>query len=238
MSRPIGFSTGALAYADFRRGLDLTRDAGCAVVELSALRQAELVPMLDALDSLDLSGFRYISIHAPSKMDASFETEAARLLMRLLPRRWPIVVHPDALTDFTLWREFGDLLCVENMDKRKPIGRSAAELKPIFDQLPDASLCFDIGHARQIDTTMTESYIILREFGSRLRQVHVSEVATASKHDRLSFVSIWGFAEVANMIPEDVPLILETPVTTLDQMRDEMEKTHRALPIPELTKVA
>jgi hypothetical protein len=45
--RPIGFSTGALAYEDFRRGLILTRAAGCHVIELSALRQAELFPLLD-----------------------------------------------------------------------------------------------------------------------------------------------------------------------------------------------
>ena len=71
--------------------------------------------------------------------------------------------------------EFGSLLCIENMDKRKPIGRSAGELRSIFDQLPDASLCFDIGHARQVDTTMTESYLILKEFGAKLRQVHMSQ---------------------------------------------------------------
>ena len=59
--RPIGFSTGALAYADFRRGLAMTRAAACAAVELSALRQAELFPLLESLNSLDLTGFDYIS---------------------------------------------------------------------------------------------------------------------------------------------------------------------------------
>ena len=49
--RPIGFSTGALAFADFRRGLALTRKAECAAVELSALRQAELFPQLPSSSS-------------------------------------------------------------------------------------------------------------------------------------------------------------------------------------------
>ena len=66
---PIGFSTGALAYADFRRGLEMARAPECTAVELSALRHAELYPLLDSLDSLDLAQFEYISIHAPSQFE-------------------------------------------------------------------------------------------------------------------------------------------------------------------------
>lgn len=178
--RPIGFSTGALAYADFRRGLAMTRRAGVAAVELSALRQPELIPLLDALDTVDLTGFGYISIHAPSCFEPTWETILVDRLLEQAWRKWPIVIHPDALGDFSLWRALGPQICVENMDKRKPVGRSARELAWIFQKLPDATLCFDIGHARQFDSTMTEAYLILREFGARLRQVHVSEVNTRS----------------------------------------------------------
>src|SRR5580693_2147376 len=86
--------------------------------------------------------------------------------------------------------ELGPSVCVENMDKRKPGGRSVGELARIFAELPDATFCFDIGHARQFNPTMTEAWLILKEFGSKLRQVHVSEVNTRSKHDRLSYASI------------------------------------------------
>ena len=60
------------------------------------------------------------------------------------------------------WARFGALLCIENMDKPKPIGQPAAELVRIFHVLPRASLCFDIGHARQVDTTMSEATAILQ----------------------------------------------------------------------------
>ena len=228
--RPIGFSTGALAYADFRRGLTLTQAAGCTAVELSALRQGELFPLLESLTSLDLTGFEYISIHFPSKFEPTWEAMGWDRLRAESWRNWPIVVHPDALFDFSLWREFEALLCVENMDNRKPIGRTAKELGLIFDQLPEASFCFDIGHARQCDPTMTEAYLILREFGSRLRQVHVSEVNTSSKHDPLSYASILAYQEVAHLIPANVPLILETPVAE-GQMENEMAKVREALPL-------
>jgi hypothetical protein len=209
----------------------------CQAVELSALRQAELLPLLESLGSLDLIGYEYISIHAPSHFDATWEAVIWDHLREELWRNWPIVVHPDALFDFSLWREFGNLLCVENMDKRKPIGRTARELDSVFGQLPDASLCFDIGHARQCDPTMTEAYLILREFGSKLRQVHVSEVNTRSKHDPLSYASILAYQEVAHLIPANVPLILETPVAA-DQIEAEIAKVRKALPLPQRTMVA
>ncbi len=235
--RPIGFSTGALARADFRRGTSMALSAGCAAIELSALRQHELFPMLDALNGLDLTGFGYVSLHAPSQMAPEWESAAWDRIRRELGRQWPVVVHPDALSDLSLWREFGSLLCVENMDKRKPVGRTAKELDRIFQELPDASLCFDIGHARQCDTTMTEAYLILRKFGSKLRQVHVSEVNTRSAHDALSYTSILAFQEVAHLIPEDVPLILETPVGAED-MAAEIAKAHEAFPLGRQSLVA
>src|SRR5437899_6702290 len=99
--RPIGFSTGALAYADFRRGLAMMRTAACATVELSALRQPELLPLLESLKSLDLTGFNYISIHAPSHFEPTSEALVWEGLREECWRNWPIAVHPDALYDFS-----------------------------------------------------------------------------------------------------------------------------------------
>jgi hypothetical protein len=235
--RPIGFSTGALACGDFARGLNMVRQHGLHVVELSALRQNELIPMLNAIPQLDLADFHYISIHAPSSFEPEWEAALWDRLRDELERGWPIVVHPDVINDFGLWRELGAAVCIENMDKRKPIGRTARELASVFRELPLATFCFDIGHARQVDPTMTEAYLILREFGPRLRQVHVSEVNSRSKHDALSYSSMVAFREVAQLIPEHVPLILETPVSEND-MGPEIDKVREALPINLETMVA
>jgi len=228
--RPVGFSTGALAYADFRRGLAMCCNKPVQAIELSALRQNELIPLLEALDTLDLARFTHIAIHAPSQFDPEWEAALGARLRDETWRGWPIVLHPDALYDLSLWREMGSAVCIENMDKRKPIGRSARELESVFKHLPDAKFCFDIGHARQFDPTMTEAYLILRDFGHRLSQVHVSEVNTRSKHDPLSYASIIAFQEVAHLIPSDVPLILETPVSE-DEMEMEIAKVQESLPL-------
>jgi len=228
--RAIGFSTGALACADFHKGLGMLRQTKIEVVELSALREAELGPLVAALDALDLSQFTYVSVHAPSLFPQEHESQVVDLLQTIIDRDWPVIVHPDAIHDHSLWRKLGAALCIENMDKRKPIGRSADELRRVFDLIPDASFCFDIAHARQFDSTMTEAYLLLTAFSQKLRQVHVSEVNTSSKHDVMSYSSILAFREVAHLIPVNIPLILETP-TAPQNLEAEMERAREALPI-------
>jgi sugar phosphate isomerase/epimerase len=226
--RPIGFSTGALAQSDVRRGLALIRRHGLSVVELSALRDTELATVLNALPDLDLGGFEYVSFHAPSAFRTIPERTAADRLRTELPQAWPVVVHPDALAALAGWRAFGPRLCIENMDKRKPIGRTAAELQTVFDLYPEATLCFDIGHARQVDPTMGVAADILRRFGDRLRQVHISEVNARNRHEPISYTALEAFRSLAHLIPENVPVVSEASVEPAG-VREEVRTTALAL---------
>ena len=204
------------------------RRFGSRVAELSALRIGEMAPLLEGIHSLDLSTFEYVSVHAPSSFTADEEVWLADVLLPLAQQGWPIVVHPDVIHSHACWAPFGRSLCIENMDKRKPAGRTAAELASVFEILPEASLCFDIAHARQCDPSMTEAFRILRRFGSRLTQVHMSEVDVTSRHLPLTWVAIRAFAEVAELIPATVPVILESPVP-LAGMEDEVHAALEAL---------
>lgn len=218
--RPIGFSTGALARGDFRRALALLQARRIEVVELSALRLEELEPLVAALRDLDLTSFSFVSIHAPSRFGQQAEQRVLQLLTAEQAHGYPVVVHPDVVFTPALWCELGNRLLVENMDKRKPVGRTAAELRNFFRLLPGARFCFDIGHARQVDPTMTEAGLLLEEFGDRLAEVHISEVNTASRHDPISQNAIWAFQRVARYIPINTPIILET---LIDQGQSEPE---------------
>ena len=210
---PIGFSTGSLAFGNFRLGLQMVQGQSAAAIELSALREEELVPLVQALDSLDLSQFSYVSVHAPSKLVQLSEAFVVEQLGAVAQRGWPIIVHPDVVNTTSLWTQFSGLLCIENMDKRKPSGRTTAELSEIFGVLPDASLCFDIGHARQVDPTMCEAELMLKAFQQRIKQIHLSAVSSQSKHEPLNFEAIVAFQRVAHLITPNTPVILETPVT-------------------------
>jgi len=218
-----GFSTGSIALGDFRLGLRVASHPLTKAIELSALREEELEPLLRALDELedDLKRFEYISLHAPGKRIQLSEAEFVQHLRPVADRGWAIVVHPDVVRDAVLWRTLGTAVCIENMDRRKPVGRTAAQLQQIFDLLPQATLCFDIGHARQVDPTMQEAEMILRLFHARLRQVHLSFVNSQSRHERLNFGSVLAFRRVAHWLTEAIPIILETPVDS-SQIEEEI----------------
>ncbi len=227
--RPIGFSTGALAFADFQAGLALVREHRLPAVELSALRADELEPLATALDTLDLTGFSHIAFHVPSRFHPDQERAIVEVLEAARSRGWLYIVHPDVIQTPALWRAFGPQLCLENMDQRKPVGRNLREMRTVFEDFPEATWCFDIGHARQIDPTMLESWRLLDAFSSRLRQVHVSEVNSRSKHDHLSRLSIGAFREVARFIPDHIPLIIESVIGPA-AIPDELRRVRAALP--------
>ena len=208
----IGFSTGSLASGDVRKGLRMAAESETTAIELSALREEELEPLIKLLDKLDLGQFSYVSFHAPSRLIHMSEEQVVELLQSVAQRDWPIVVHPDVIQDFPLWQTLGRHLCLENMDKRKPTGRTVREMRGYFERLPYATFCFDIGHARQVDPTMLEARRFLLQFGDRLCQVHMSFVNSSSHHERLNFQARLAFQRVAGLIPKHAPIILETPV--------------------------
>jgi hypothetical protein len=226
--RPVGFSTGALAKGDFRGALRMLRGKGCFAVELSALREPELDPLVKAASTLDLSEFGYVSVHAPSRILGD-ETAIVVKLGTLAALGWPIVVHPDVIHDFGAWKLLGPRLVIENMDMRKPTGRDRFELERFFNRFPDARFCLDVGHARQVDPTMSAAATMIHAFGDRLLQLHVSEVNTRSRHESLSLATVIAFNKISHLIPDEVPLILETPVCEAE-IDAQVQVARRALP--------
>src|SRR6266851_9586539 len=119
--RHIGFSTGAIALGDFRTALAVLSGEAVDAVELSALRFGEVETLLSALSDLNLDRYACISVHAPSSFPQDQEAYLAEILYSNLPDKWPIVLHPDSIFDYSNWRCFGRRLAIENMDRRKPL---------------------------------------------------------------------------------------------------------------------
>lgn len=236
----IGFSTGSLARGDFRLALQILERFDVGVVELSALREDELPLLLNALDELPLWRCEYVSVHAPSKFVNLTERALIEELRSIAERGWPIIVHPDVISEFSAWEVLGDRLCLENMDKRKRTGRTAAGLARLFDRLPQARLCLDVGHARQIDPTMFEAFSMLTQFPRRLEQIHASFVNSRCGHEPLNLECVIAFRRIVPWIPAEIPVILESPVPETAVLR-ELERA-RALfsraPVRSLTETS
>jgi|LakMenEpi03Aug12_release.lakeMendotaPanAssembly.Ray.scaffolds.fasta_scaffold346793_4 hypothetical protein len=212
----IGLSTGSIAGPDLWRGLELALSLPCQAIELSALREAELDPLLRALDRIDgmVAGLESVAVHVPSRFEEVTESKVVQQLHSIAERHWLAIVHPDIIQTPKLWNALGAALCIENMDKRKVVGRTARQLQDLFSELPEATFCFDIGHARQVDPTMLEASRMLASLGGRLRQIHMSHVNSSSRHERLKYESILAYRQVAAALPREIPIILESCIPT------------------------
>jgi hypothetical protein len=228
--RTIGFSTGALAFSDFRRGIDLQRIPGVSAIELSALREHELAALITAIPSLDLAQFKFRSFHAPSALDHMTGTMLVAQLAPVVEWGLPIVVHPDIINDDEIdaWRSLGASVLLENMDGRKLVCRTAQEMSRFFELLPEARFCFDIGHARQIDPTMSVAVELLLRYRDRLAEIHISEVNWECKHRPISSAAVLAYRRVGQLIPDETAVIIESVVQPAE-VADELRTALRCL---------
>lgn len=234
MKRRIGFSSGSLSRGNFKLAIEIMRQYKVDVIELSALREHELAPLLQALeDGLDLSDFRQITFHAPSKLINLDPQQLCEMLDPIVKRKWNIVVHTDLIIEPAPWRSLGHHLCIENSDHRKPMGRTATEMQTFFDMLPEASWCFDIAHARHIDSTMSVAIAMLASFADRLREIHLSRIDEEGKHWAIDHAMIGACRRIAPRIDTNVPIILEAVITP-DEIHDELLSASQALAIEQL----
>lgn len=226
--KPTGFSTGALAKGDFWAATDWISNTNSDAIELSALRINELGPLMIALSSLDLRQFAFRSIHAPKSYREDQEQQIVDSLLNAAQQGFHIVLHPDAIYDIGLWEAFGDMLCLENMDMRKRIGRTADEMESFFSRLPEARFCFDIGHARQVDPSMAVAYEFIERFGDRIAHLHVSEVDTAGGHWAMSMRCVAAFERLVSTMSSSVAVIIESQVKQ-DGIDQELHTARQAV---------
>lgn len=211
---PLGASTGHLSpRGDWDALLHAARGFSTLAVELAAISEPEFLTLAQWLPVAARGlPFRFLSVHAPSKHRTLTEAELVAALAMLPADVDAIVVHPDTIEDVEAWRVLGATLVLENMDDRKPTGRTVEELGPYFEALPSAGFCFDVAHADAIDDELDEAHAMLDAFGERLRHVHVSSLDEQSHHVALHPEDERRFAGPLARC-RDVPWILEGPLT-------------------------
>jgi hypothetical protein len=210
--RLVGVSTGYMSasYGDWPTLLEQATATSTLAVELSALSETELPSLIDFLAEADALPFLFVSVHAPTKDRKLAEADLVATLARLTSCADAIVVHPDAATDLSAYRELGSTLVIENLDCRKELGQTAEHLDRVFDVLPEAGLCFDMPHAASVDSTLAVAREILDRHGARLRHVHLSSLDADCHHQSLTGEDEKRFGELLDRC-RDVPWILEAP---------------------------
>ena len=223
----LGFSTGALERGDYTSAVSWMVQHHIRAVELSALRFEELEPLVMGLDKLPLDQFDYVSFHAPSSFAIEQETRVIDLLKPVQRRGWNIIVHPDVIYTPRLWSCLGEQLLIENMDRRKAIGRTAADLKSIFKNLPNARLCLDVAHARQLDTTLFVLWDICRSFVGRVAEIHISELDSRCRHQPMSRGAVTDYQQMIGRGLRMAPVIVESMLDG-ERRLERMNEIHMA----------
>jgi len=191
--------------------LDWLNDSTDAeAVEISALRFDELEPTVRDLERLKLDRFRKVSFHAPSSFQSDQEEAVLGWLRPVFECGWNIVVHPDVIYTPDRWRFLGRQLLIENMDRRKPVGRTVCEMEKIFELLPEARFCLDVAHARQIDTTLTLLFRLFDGLFDRIAEIHISELDSRCRHIQMSGMAISDYQSLQWERLTNVPVIIES----------------------------
>lgn len=207
---PLGASTGFMADArgNWSALVEEASRLSSFAVELMALAEDELPPLLAFLTDSPPLPFRYLSVHGPSKARRMAEADLVDRLVSLPAFVDAVVLHPDQIVDPSAYARLGSRLVIENMDSRKSRGTNRDELAGLFELLPEAGFCFDVAHAWTVDPSMEAAHDLLDGLGSRLRHVHLSSISVEHKHVPLSAEHELLFAPVLSRC-RDVPWILE-----------------------------
>ncbi len=206
---PMGLSTGVAGRGDdwpalVRAACKLSTHA----VELAAHDAAELDGLVRYLADRPRLPFRHVSVHTPIKgTPLGSDAERVEALLALPLDVRTLIAHPDLVEDPAPWRALGRRIVFENMDDRKDAGRTAAELAPLFAELPEAGFCLDVAHAHTIDPSMSVAGELLDRFRGRLREVHLSSIRNGA-HTTLTLEDEALFAPALARC-RDVPWILE-----------------------------
>ena len=225
--RPIGFSTEAFIDRTLAEVVHLI-SLESRVIELVSHSVLDLKPLLISMYgpdtfNLDLYSMDKVSIRLPKYFNDIEEIYICRwLYLHAFPRPL-ILVRPRNITEpaMCMWeKEFGQSLCFEDDWTRENLKEKAEQLEKLYEKLPQAGFCLDLGKIRQEDPTMGLARLLLRRFGSRLKQVRLSEIDSKGKHCKMSVLTQLACQTIADMIPEDVRVIIDSEVSKSEMVKE------------------
>ncbi len=182
MKRTIGFSQGVLfKLYDVNKdaNIKLLKDCGSNAIEANCHHVSDAVFLPLLLEHIQAHDFDYISLHTPVNVRYGNNIETRALLEKLQEFYYQsdaklIVVHPDLVDDWSVFEDFKMKWAIENRDDRKKNFKDQADLEKFFNEHPEWFLVLDLGHVNSNDKSMSLAKELIKLFGSRIAEVHLS----------------------------------------------------------------
>lgn len=146
-----------------------------------------------------------LSIHLP----LSDDPERLAAWAQSLPLN-RFVLHPERPEILPLFRPLGSRLLIENMDGSRGSWRTPDELEEVFEELPEAGVCLDLAHVELIDPSLSLAEEFFARYSERIRQLHLSRLASDYWHLPLTDQALARFAPLLEQA-KSIPWVIEAP---------------------------
>ncbi len=181
MAIQLGFSTGCFykTSLSLAERLAIIRDTGCRVTELGLVKLPSFNSgELERLTADDFAGFNHISLHAPKfeygRNGGTYAIfEKIRQVNAVRTLDW-VVVHPDDVVDFSVFKEMGFKVAFENMDNRKASHKTPGDLVGLLAENPQFGFVLDVNHSFSNDPSMQLVADFYEKLGDRIIEIHLS----------------------------------------------------------------
>jgi len=220
----LGFTTGELKPISIESKIEKYKELGCRAIELGLVDVGinERWLAVKKITPKQLEGFDHVSVHAPG---GSFVYKKDKTTFAILDKLQILydkfqfrhaIIHPDRVEDWSVFDKYSFSIATENMDSRKPIGKSVNSLKKIFDKV-DCKLVLDINHSYVNDKSLALVGEFYNAFKDRITEIHLSGYETL--HDPLFKTKQ---IEIIKAIPDkNLPIIIESMQSSLDDIESE-----------------
>lgn len=181
MNIKLGFSTGCFYKTSLNliERISLIKNAGCRAIELGFVKiKRSDTDDLKRLAAKELGGFDYVSLHAPKHHYGQNKKtyEIFEIIKRVNATRELdcVVIHPDTITDCSVFRDTGFKIALENMDNRKASHQFPDEFVGILTKYPQPGFVLDVNHVFSNDPSMKLAAEFYEKLGERITQIHLS----------------------------------------------------------------
>ena len=177
----IGFSTGCLfKFLDTKESIKRFKEEGIEAIEIVAYGGIT-DEWVDKVFDTKLSGFEYVSLHAPN-VDYGNDQKTFDLLEKIgeidkLRKLDLVVFHPDRIIDLSLFEGLDFKVGFENMDSRKELFKTAEELHDLVDQ-KNFKVVLDLNHAYTNDSSLKTLFNFSRLLKANIVEIHLSGYLT------------------------------------------------------------
>ncbi len=235
----IGFSTGCLygSVKDINSNevVNFIANISKDVIEISCLDISALNG-IKLIKPEILNQFSFKSFHAPAigfeyKNNKETKSLFKEITSLHIKHNFDIVViHPDKITDLDLVSKYlGKLpLAIENMNSAKRTGRNIEELSQILEKY-EFKVLLDLLHIHSVDTTMHLVKDIEEKYKDRISAIHLSgeDMMREGRGVHLPLY-LTKQVKIVEAIPsKNLPVIIESPVNSLEKLRLEYEYIKR-----------